>query len=175
MSSFIDVKYPAEHPGVARFESALGTAHQLRRGFNSTKGLASMLLAALVAAMLVVVDQVIDNWANGQLLLAWIALWAVAFAALALFAGTARRLAVRLVAGLDAWSSSIAQARADVRMWEAAKTDPRVMADLRAAITREESGVQPAAAPAAAVPAALPKRTVRVGGAELRAYQRNYI
>lgn len=139
MTSFVNVKHPAQHPGVTRFESALDAAHHIRSGFDSTRSLAGMLLATVVAAMVVVADQLIDSWAEGQLLAAWVALWAVAFAALALFAGTARGLAMRLVAGLDAWSVSLAQARADVRLWEAAKSDPRVMADLQVAMMRDES------------------------------------
>jgi hypothetical protein len=139
MTSFVNISYPAEHPGVARFESAIGAARQLRTGYDSARGLATLLLAALVAALVVVADQVVDSWADGHLLVIWVALWAVAFASLALFAGTARRLALRLVAALDAWSSTLAEARADMRMWEVAKTDARVMADLRAAMARDAS------------------------------------
>ena len=138
MTSFVNVKHPAEHPGVVRFESALGAARQWRHGFDSTRGLAALLLAAIVAAMLVVADQLVENWAEGHLLVAWVAMWAVAFAAMALFAGTARRLALSVVGALDNWSSAIAQARADVRLWEAAKSDPRVMADLQAARSWQE-------------------------------------
>lgn len=139
MTSFVQPHFRTNHPGVDRMEAAFGAAKQIRRGFDSTRGLAAMLLAAVVAAMLVVADQVVTTWADGDLLVAWIMLWAVAFAALALFAGTARRLAVRTVAVLDAWSQGLAQKRADERMWSMAQTDPRVMADLQAALTRSES------------------------------------
>ena len=152
MTSFVNVNHPAQHAGVARFESALDAAQQARKSFDGTRGLAAMLLAAVVAAMVVVADQVIDSWADGHLLVVWVALWAVAFAALALFAGAARSFATRLVAGLDAWSLSLAQARADVRLWEAAKADPRVMADLQVAMMRDESFVD-AAPVAQAAPA----------------------
>ncbi len=138
MTSFVNINYSAEHPGVARFESAVGAARQLRKGFDSTRGLAGLLLAAMVAAMLVVADQLVENWAEGHLLVAWVAMWAVAFCVMALFAGTARQLAARLVAGLDGWSNAIAKARADVRLWEIARTDPRVMADLQAAMARHD-------------------------------------
>lgn len=177
MTSFVNVKHPAEHPGVARFESALGTARQLRRGFDGAKGLAALLLAALVAAMVVVADQLVDNWADGHLLVGWVALWVVAFAAIALFADTARLLGARAVKALDAWSSAIAQARADVRLWEAAKSDPRVMADLQVAMARHEAMAEAAPVPAAAesVPAGLTQRAKRLGGAELRAYHRYYV
>lgn len=138
MTSFVNIKHSMQHPGVARVESAIDAARQLRRGFSGTRGLAALLLSAIAAAVMVVAYQVMDSVAEGHLLVMWIGLWAVAFAALALFAGTARNLAARVLAGLDAWAGSIAQGRADMRMWEAARTDPRVMADLRVAISRKE-------------------------------------
>ena len=151
MTSFVNVTYPAEHPGVVRFEAAVGAARQLRKGFDSTRGLAGLLLAAIVAAMVVVADQLVENWAEGHLLVVWVAMWVVAFAALAVFAGTARHLAARVMTGLDNWSSAIAQARADVRLWEAAKADPRVMADLQVAMARQEFAAEATRKPVAAV------------------------
>ena len=96
-------------------------------------------LRSLAAAM-VVAYQVMDSMAEGQLLVLWIAMWAVAFVALASFAGAARILAVRLKASLDGWSRNIAAKRADERLWAMAKTDARVMADLQCAISRSEAG-----------------------------------
>jgi hypothetical protein len=102
----------------------------------------------------------------------------VAFAAIALFAGTARVLARRAVKALDAWSSAIAQARADVRLWEAAKSDPRVMADLQVAMARHEAAVEASAA-ATSVPAAVVQleedRPIDLGSRLLRANPSYYI
>jgi hypothetical protein len=141
MTSFVHTAYPAQHPGVARIESTVRTASQLRKGFDSTKGLAAMLLAAVVAALMVAANQMVDNWSDGHLLAAWVLLWAIGFAALALCAGAARKLASRMMAGLDAWSARVARARADARFLEAARHDPRVMADLKAALSRQDSDV----------------------------------
>ncbi|MDP1888520.1 hypothetical protein, partial [Polaromonas sp.] len=121
-----------------------------------------------------------DSVAEGHLLVLWMAMWAVAFAGLALFAGTARNLAARTVAAMDAWSQTLAEARADIRMWEAAKTDPRVMSDLRVAMARQEvvadeAPAVVAAAEASAPAAGLTPRAVRLGGHELRAFQRYYL
>lgn len=138
MTSFVHLEYATEHPGVARVESAVVAAQHLRQGFSATKGLAMLLLSAIAAAVMVVAYQVMDSLAEGHLLAMWMGLWAVAFIALAVFANTTRRLAVRLKAGLDAWSRSMAEARADERLWAMAKTDARVMADLQSAITRSE-------------------------------------
>ena len=84
-----------------------------------------MLLAAMVSALVVVADQLIDTWADGHLMVAWIALWLVGFAALALFAGAARKLAVTVVSALDAWSVRVAKARADERLWAIAEPPRR--------------------------------------------------
>lgn len=132
MASFIQPSYSARHAHVGSVAGAM------RRGFDSTKGLSAMLLAAMVSALVVVADQLIETWADGHLMVAWVALWLVGFAALALFAGAARKLAVAVVSALDAWSVRVARARADERLWAIAKTDPRVMADLSAAMSRSE-------------------------------------
>lgn len=183
MTSFVNTKYSTEHTGAARVESAIYAAGQLRQGFSGTRGLATLLLSAIVASIMVVAYQVTDSVAEGHLLVIWMALWAVAFSGLALLAGTARTLAARTVAALDAWSQTLAQARADIRMWEAAKTDPRVIADLRVAMARQElmtteasAVVNAPTAPEAAAPAAgLTPRAARLGGPELRAFQRYYL
>lgn len=184
MTSFVNTKYATAHTGAARVESALHAAGQLRQGFSGTRGLATLLLSAIVASIMVVAYQVTDSVAEGHMLVIWMALWAAAFAGLALFAGTARNLAARTVAALDAWSHTLALARADIRMWEAAKTDPRVMADLRVAMARQEivadeaatsAAVVEASAPVSAPAAGVSQRALRLGGAELRAYQRNDI
>jgi hypothetical protein len=138
MTSFIQPSFPTEHPGVVRIESAAAALGEMRRSFDSTKGLSAMLLAAMVSALVVVADQLIDTWADGHLLAAWVALWLVGFTAVAVFAGSARRLAATVVGSLDAWSQRVAKTRADERLWAIAQTDPRVMADLTAAITRSK-------------------------------------
>ena len=139
MSSFITLEYSATHPGVNRIESAIDAAQQLRPQFSGTRGLAKLLLSAVVAAVMVVAYQVMDTVAEGHLLVIWTAMWAIAFAALALFAGTALRFAAHIRSGLDAWSQGIASSSADDRLLRMAYSDPRVMADLQAAITRSET------------------------------------
>lgn len=140
MTAFVVTKHPTHHAGVERAAAAVEGAQQLRRNLSGTRGLATLLLSALVASVLVVADQVMDTLADGHLLVMWIALWAVAFAALALFAGVARDGATTLKSSLDAWSRNTARARADERLMAAAAKDPRVMADLRIAIDRARQG-----------------------------------
>lgn len=103
---------------------------------EASKPLAGMLLAAVLAAFLVVADQLIETWANGHLLLMWVALWTVAFAALALLAPPLRHLANALAKHAARGSQARAQRRADEAMWQHAQTDARVMHDIQAAMTR---------------------------------------
>lgn len=106
---------------------------------ENPRGLAAMLLAAVVAAMVVLADRLISTWADGHLLLAWVFLWVVVFAGMALFAGAARTVAVRALRSLDGWSQTIAQARADARLWTMAQSDPRLMQELQLAIQRQRA------------------------------------
>ena len=63
--------------------------------------------------------------------------WAVGFAALALFAAPARRVAGSLRAGLKSWAANRRLAEQDRLLWETALTDARVMADLSRAMSAE--------------------------------------
>ncbi len=140
MTTFVNANHLTRHAGAERFETAVDNAQQLRRGFSGTRGLATLLLSAVVAAVMVVAYQVMDSVAEGQLLVLWIGLWASAFAVLALFAGSSRDVATRIKGSLDGWSRNMARARADERLMDAAARDPRVMADLRAAVDRAAHG-----------------------------------
>ncbi|KAF1050093.1 hypothetical protein [Xylophilus sp.] len=132
MSSFVHTSYPLQHPGVVRFEQAGAT---LRAGLRGGRGSAALLLAAVVAALLVVATQVVQSWTDGHLLAAWIALWAVAFAGLALLAAPTRRAAAGVRSRVAAWKEARRQAEADRQIWALAQTDARVMADISRAMS----------------------------------------
>lgn len=136
MTSFVHINYSSHHAGAERLGSAVESAQHLKRSFFSTRSLAALLLSAIAAAVMVVAYQVMDSMAEGHMLALWVGMWAVAFAALAAFAGTARHAVVSAKAGLDGWSRNIAAKRADERLWAMAKTDARLMADLQAVMTR---------------------------------------
>jgi len=138
MTSFVNIAYSKVHPGVARMEAAVQSAQHIGRDLSGKRGLTTLLLSAMAAAVMVVAYEVMDTVAEGHLLVMWIALWAAAFVSLAMFAAPARNLATQLKAGLDDWSRALAEARADQRLWTAAQTDTRVMADLQAAISRQQ-------------------------------------
>lgn len=129
---------------------ANGTYRPRRRG-DGTRGLAALLLAAFVSALVVLADQMISTWADGHLFLGWVALWVVVFAGSALFAGTARRVARSTLRALDGWSRSLAEARAEARLWELAKMDPRLKSELIQARARDTAELDEPA-PVAAAP-----------------------
>ena len=76
-NSFVHTDMATEHTGVLRVERA---AEHLKTTFG-TKGVgASLMLAALVAAVLVVATRLVDSVAGGSHWIAgWALLWAVAF------------------------------------------------------------------------------------------------
>lgn len=106
---------------------------------HSSRALAAMLLAAIVSALVVAADALIDSYADGHLLFAWSALWAVGFASMALFANTARASARHLMVSLSQWRIRRARQAADNALLAVALRDPRIMADLQSAIERGRS------------------------------------
>lgn len=134
MNSFVHTEFPAQHPGVIRAERAAQAIQRASRRFDGARGAATLLLAAIVAALLVVANQVIETWTEGHLLMAWVILWAVTFAAIALLVSPARLAAGSLRSGLKAWKARRKQAADDDKMWAIALTDARVMADISRAM-----------------------------------------
>lgn len=107
---------------------------------TSTKTLASLMLTAGVAALVVTADQMIDSWAETHVVAAWLALWVVAALAIGMLRGLSRALAQNLITGLDVWSAHVACRRADERLWAMAQTDGRLMRDLQTALDRADDG-----------------------------------
>lgn len=139
MTSFVHIDHSYNHAGVVRAEAAFATVGQVGRGLAGSRGIAALLMAAVLSALLLIADRLVDT--GSGLLAAWMMLWFVAFASLALFSAPLRQLANGLVRRLDTWSADVAQARADQRLWATARTDARVMADLQAAIARADVNV----------------------------------
>ncbi len=135
MSRFVHVNPPAEHPGVVRAERVAGSVKEIAGRIDNTRATASVLLAAIVAAVLVVANDVIETWTEGHLLAAWILMWTLAFAALGLLATPARRAAHGLRSGLKLWAAAHRQAAQDEQLWKIALTDARVMADISRAMS----------------------------------------
>jgi hypothetical protein len=134
MTSFAHVHHPSQHPGVVRMERA---GKNIRHAMHdATFSGASLLLAAIVAALVVVANQVVETWSEGHLLAAWIAMWAIAFAAMAMLAVPAKRAAKKIGVGFNRWMTARREAAEDRALWQLARSDSRVMADLTCAMTR---------------------------------------
>ena len=63
----VHLDYPLTHPGVERAEQVVANFKRLSDSFSPTHTLAAMLLAAIVAAFVVVADQMMATWADGHL------------------------------------------------------------------------------------------------------------
>jgi hypothetical protein len=106
-----------------------------------SRTLAGMLLAAVLSALLVVAGQVIDTWTDGHLLAGWVALWTVAFAALALLAPPLRKMSSVASRLIMASLQAAKERRMEEKMWEYANRDPRIMAELQHAVMRSRNEV----------------------------------
>ncbi len=138
MTSFVHVDQPTVHPGVQRAEVLFGHL-KAARGGSSARPLILLLIVAIVSAVLVVADTIVTHWDEGALLAAWALVCAGAFAVIALFAGSLANGANKLGAAWLAASQRRAAARADARFLDTAHSDPRVMAELQAAVWRQQS------------------------------------
>lgn len=137
MARFIQVSYPTEHAGITRVTRGFASMRAGLRKFDSSRGTATLLLAALVSALLVVANELVTTWTEGHLFAAWVVTWLIGFAALALFAAPARAFAERIRAAAKGWSASRRRAAEDEKLWNLALTDARVMADLSRAMSRD--------------------------------------
>ena len=127
-----------DHPIFATSSASTfsGSARRTPVSREHSRMLAGMLLAAVIAALLVVAEQVIDTSANGHLLAGWVALWTVAFAALALLAPPLRQVSSYFAAAYSRWARASALRHQEETIWEHARRDPRVMSELQAASMR---------------------------------------
>ena len=138
MTQFIKSSHPDHHEGADRIEALVDATQQISRDVTGKHGMALLIASALAAAVMAVAYEVMDTDTESHLLMIWMVLWMAMFAMLILSAGRLRLAGLQLKVSLDAWSSGLAEARADQRLWAMAKRDDRVMADLQAAMDRSE-------------------------------------
>ena len=139
MTSFITTPHPDHHHGADRVEALMDAVQQVPQDVSGKRGVALLLGSALVAAVVAVAYEVMDSADESHLLMIWMALWILLFAVLALFATSLRAAGQHVKSSLDDWSRSIAEARSDQRLWAIARQDDRVMADLQAAMSRNDA------------------------------------
>ena len=139
MTSFVQPTYPTHHQGVARAEHAVENVSRAAHLFTGARGLATFVLAAIVSALLFAANQLMETWADGHLMAAWIILWAVAFAVIAMLATPIRNTVIQIKsfdgsAMYAAWSARRKARLADEKMWNFARQDSRLMADITRAL-----------------------------------------
>ena len=103
-----------------------------------SQALAGVLSASVFAALLAVADQVIDSWADGHMLLAWVMLWLSIFGGLALLTRPMRRASTASALWLQIRVAALVQSRREAALWELAMHDPRMLQELRAAKARSQ-------------------------------------
>lgn len=123
------------HMDIARTQAA--ESARKSASTSSSRTLGSILLAASVSALLVVVNQALDSWSEDHLLMAWAALWAIGFLAIGLLATPAHQAARSLRSSFVEWRAENKELAQEARLWELAKHDTRVMAEIRAAMMRD--------------------------------------
>jgi Ni/Co efflux regulator RcnB len=112
---------------------AASDAYKPAAGTGSARTLGSFLLAAAVSGLLVVVNQAMDAWSENHVVLAWAALWAIGFVAIGLLATPAHRAARSLRKAFAQWREESAEKAEEERLWDLARHDHRVMAEIMAA------------------------------------------
>ena len=135
MTSFVLPSFPTHHEGVERISDGIEGAATVFHQATGARSVATFLLAAVVSALVFVANQLIETWADGHLLAAWAAMWAVTFAAIALAADPIRRavLGVKNMDGSSVYAAWRARRKArinDEKMWDYARQDSRLMADI---------------------------------------------
>jgi hypothetical protein len=141
MTSFVQPNFPTHHEGVERMSDGIDSATAAYRKFDSARGLATFLLVVVVSGLIFAANQWIDTWADGHLLAAWVLMWFITFTVIALAVDPIRR-AINNVKALDgsaayaAWSTRRKARMNDEKMWDYARQDPRLMADIVRAVER---------------------------------------
>lgn len=138
MTSFVQPEFPLVHGGVVRFANAIERAQTALARLRSPAGMASVLVAGGLAAVIVVAEQVVSAWADGHLLAAWIAMWVLVFGLLAAFSDAIRAWPLQWQARLQAHRRAAAQRAQDEKTWSAALADPRLMSELDCALLRAQ-------------------------------------
>ncbi len=148
MHRFTDTDFSATHAGAERLTDFFGTLRRFAARLPGATGLPGVLVVGGVSAAIVVADQIVSAWADGHLLLAWVAMWVVVFTLLAMFSDAIRVWPTALRQRIAAAAQASARKAEDERTWAVAQSDPRLMAEMQCALTRaqqqaEATGAKP--------------------------------
>ena len=127
MTTFVNLSYTINHPGVVRFERAYTSVKAAIQRLQQESTYAAALLMFGALSLIASIYDIVDASPEGQELGAWVILWTAVLVGLAGFGKYCKRQFV-------AWL----KAEREARMWDSALTDYRVMADIRCAQSRSE-------------------------------------
>ncbi|WP_310625292.1 hypothetical protein [Limnohabitans sp.] len=127
MTTFVNLSYTTEHPGVTRFERAYTSARNLVQRLQQERTYAAVLLMFGALSLIASIYDIVDASQEGQELGAWVVLWAAILVSLV---GAGKYLKRQFLAWL--------KADHEARLWDSALTDYRVMEDIRHARARSQ-------------------------------------
>ena len=127
MTTFVNLSYTINHPGVVRFERAYTSAKAVIQRLQQESTYAAALLMFGALSLIASIYDIVDASPEGQELGAWVILWTAVLVGLVGFGKYCKRQFV-------AWL----KAEREACMWDSALTDYRVMADIRCAQNRSE-------------------------------------
>jgi hypothetical protein len=125
MTQFVHLDYQMVHPGVARAQRAFNAAKSVVQRLQGESGLATLLLTVAGLSLVASIYEIIETSPEGQLLAAWVVFW---------IAGTGLILGLRPT--VSRWIAAWQRAEQDACMWDVAKADARVMAEIESARSR---------------------------------------
>ena len=138
MTSFAHVDQSSQHADSNRATAAPDSIRDAGQGVTRF-GLAFRLLIAAGVVLLAVSTQLTTHEFDAGWMVAWIALCAIAFGAVALSANKIGPTANRIATAWRGMAQRRASALADERFLAHASYDPRVLQELQAAITRQQA------------------------------------
>jgi hypothetical protein len=126
MTTFVKLNYATHHPGVARLERLYAWLSHLTQRLQQESVYAATLLMFGALSLIASIYDIVNASPEGQELGAWVVLWTAVLVGLAGFGNYCKRQ-------VQAWI----KADQEARMWDTALTDYRVLADIRAAHSRQ--------------------------------------
>jgi hypothetical protein len=119
-----------------------------RRTVRVARGLVMGALALFLSLLIVAADHAMGRWGQAGTAVSVLMLWLIVFACLALLARMTGRIALRLALAVSRWRTRRSTVLTDQQMMAMALRDPRVRADVDAALhANADSGSQKYFAP----------------------------
>lgn len=133
-----DTALSLDHVGTAIHETAAHDVPAADRKSRTPRVLSGALVAGLIAALMVVIGNLVDRSGSGSEWLAWVTLWAVAFVALLVGVRLTHGLARATQRAWTAWQEHERVVRTDEMMAAIQREDPRLYRELQIIRDRDE-------------------------------------